>query len=75
MSNAAKLLTSIYNLSLKRKGVKEMAKDKCDYCNGRGKVECDCTGGLGKSAANDDCPACNGSGIHSCPACKGKGEK
>lgn len=44
-------------------------KEKCDYCGGSGIVECDCTGGLGRKAADDDCLACGGSGRHSCPAC------
>lgn len=35
---------------------------RCGYCGGSGKVECDCTGGCGPSAANDSCPACGGSG-------------
>ncbi len=50
-----------------------MAKEKCGYCGGKGKVECDCTGGLGRKGANDDCYACGGSGVSMCPACEGSG--
>lgn len=35
---------------------------KCPECGGKGKVECDWTGGCGKKAADDDCYACGGSG-------------
>ena len=35
---------------------------KCYNCDGTGKEECDCTGGMGKRGADDDCPACGGSG-------------
>lgn len=49
-------------------------KIKCDYCGGKGVVECDCTGGLGKRAADSDCYACGGSGVHTCPACNGSGK-
>lgn len=48
-------------------------KERCGYCGGSGKVECDCTGGLGSKGADDDCFACGGTGIHVCPACDGKG--
>lgn len=46
-------------------------KVKCYECGGKGVVECDCTGGCGKDAANDDCYACGGSGYCTCPACGG----
>lgn len=48
-------------------------KERCGWCGGNGVVECDCTGGCGKQAANDDCYACGGSGYHTCPACDGEG--
>lgn len=48
--------------------------DTCPECGGTGIVECDCTGGCGKSAADDDCPACHGTGYHRCPACHGTGK-
>ena len=50
-----------------------MAKIQCYECDGSGKIECDCTGGMGKNAANEDCPACNGKGVHRCPVCDGTG--
>lgn len=55
------------------KGKIEIYVDECCECGGYKKVECDCTGGLGKKAANDDCPACGGRGEHDCPACDGRG--
>lgn len=48
-------------------------KDKCSECGGKKKVECDCTGGIGRKGADDDCPVCGGSGVHTCPECKGSG--
>lgn len=50
-----------------------MAKERCDYCGGRGRVECDCTGGGGREYARQSCPMCYGSGFHECPACNGSG--
>lgn len=46
----------------------------CFYCGGSGRVECDCTGGVGSYYADEDCPACGGSGSHTCPECDGSGE-
>lgn len=48
-------------------------KDECSECGGDKKVECDCTGGIGRKGADDDCPVCGGSGTHTCPECKGSG--
>ena len=48
---------------------------KCSECGGKGKVECECTGGCGRGAADDDCIACGGSGVHTCPACRGTGKE
>ncbi len=45
----------------------------CPECS-TGRVECDCTGGIGRQGAADDCPACGGSGVHTCPACNGARE-
>lgn len=47
--------------------------DVCFECGGYRRVECDCTGGRGKKAADDDCYACGGQGEHDCPACGGRG--
>ncbi len=47
----------------------------CSECGGKKKVLCDCTGGVGKHAADDDCYACGGSGVHTCPACNGTGKE
>lgn len=47
---------------------------KCPECGGKGTVECNCTGGCGKRAADDDCYACGGSGVCTCPACGGSGK-
>lgn len=47
--------------------------EECYECGGKKRVECDCTGGLGKEKADDDCPACGGQGKHICPACDGRG--
>jgi hypothetical protein len=55
------------------KGNKEVFVDACSECGGSRKVECDCTGGLGKDNADDDCYACGGKGKHMCPACEGRG--
>ena len=48
-------------------------KETCPECGGDKKVECDCTGGIGKKGADDDCPACGGSGKITCPRCNGRG--
>ena len=48
-------------------------KETCPECGGDRKVECDCTGGNGKRAADDDCPACGGRGEITCPRCNGRG--
>ena len=45
----------------------------CSECGGSGRVECDCTDGVGRHAADDDCPGCGGRGVHTCPACHGTG--
>ena len=55
------------------KGYTEVYIDECPECGGRRQVKCDCTGGLGKKAADNDCFACGGDGEHTCPACKGTG--
>ena len=55
------------------KGYTEVYIDECPECGGNCQVECDCTGGLGKKAADPDCIACGGDGEHTCPACKGIG--
>lgn len=55
------------------KGKIDVYVDECYECGGDRKVECDCTGGLGKKAADDDCPACGGKGRHVCPVCDGRG--
>ena len=52
-----------------------MSTRDCHYCGGSGRVECDCTGGLGGRGADDDCYACSGSGEHTCPACGGSGRE
>lgn len=51
-----------------------MAKEKCPDCNGTGREECDCTGGMGKDQADDGCPACGGTGKHTCTTCNGSGK-
>ena len=48
-------------------------KVDCGYCGGDRVVPCDCTGGMGKKAADDDCLACGGEGEHTCPSCDGTG--
>ena len=53
-------------------GYTEEFIDSCPECYS-GTVECDCTGGLGKDAADLDCYACGGDGEHTCPRCKGTG--
>lgn len=55
------------------KGKIEVFVDACSECYGRRKVDCDCTGGLGKDNADDGCLACGGKGRHMCPVCKGRG--
>ena len=55
------------------KGYNEVYVDECHECGGVRTVECDCTGGSGKKAADDDCYACGGDGEHTCPACRGNG--
>lgn len=53
-------------------GFTEVFIDDCPECH-NGTVECDCTGGIGKHAADEDCYACGGKGEHSCPRCNGTG--
>ena len=55
------------------KGKIDVFVDACHECGGHRKVECDCTGGLGKKHADDDCYACGGKGKHICPVCDGRG--
>lgn len=47
-----------------------MAVEKCGYCKGSKKVDCDCQGSRG-----DMCPACGGKEVHPCPACGGTGKE
>ena len=47
---------------------------ECFWCGGSGKVECDCTCGMGKEHANYECLACGGEGYHTCPECHGSGK-
>lgn len=56
-----------------RKSRGRYERKACPECDGSGRVECDCTGGLGEEFADDDCPACGGTGQHTCPVCNGYG--
>lgn len=65
----------IFNLSKKKVSTitsSSLRWTRCYECGGTGYVECDCTGGCGRKAADDDCPVCGGTGKHTCPVCHGR---